>query len=90
MTVQFPTDPYDGQQVVVENEQGVVIYTYDKETNSWSYKEYGHVGREHVTFTDQVLVRENTAHSVEARLKGLATKAELDALRAQVDKLSEG
>ena len=111
----FPDKPHDGQQLVVENEEGVVIYTYDEGANSWNYKEYGHVGREHVTFTDQVLVRENTAHEEvgsaladPAELKtqkevnwyldekfgqggggvDYATKAELEALQAQVDNLS--
>jgi len=76
---QFPPNPHDGQQLVVPNDEGVCIYTYDAATNSWGYKVYAEAGNAHVTYTDQVLVREQ---SVEP-----ATQA--DANRLIVEKYQE-
>ena len=56
---QLPSNPHDGQQVVFPTDEGVCIYTFDEATNSWNYQEYGEVGSAHVTYTDQVLVRDN-------------------------------
>lgn len=64
---QLPSNPHDGQQVVFPNDEGVCIYTYDAATNSWSYQQYGEVGSAHVTYTDQVLVRDNTQEDDRSR-----------------------
>ena len=56
---QFPPNPHDGQQIVVPNDEGVCIYTFNAADNSWNYKVYAEAGNAHVTYTDQVLTRQD-------------------------------
>jgi hypothetical protein len=56
--MQFPDNPTDGQQVIQETEDdGILVWTYDKLNQQWTYKAYEPNKGKPVIYTDEVLVR---------------------------------
>ena len=76
--VTFPENPYDGQQVVDRQPDGVtvVIWRYDESLNQWSHEKYGPV--ESYVFTDQVYVRDNVGEGLKVDPSELKTQKDVN------------